>query len=86
MVEEIEKGYFLMTPIIIKIDYSDKDVFVEHEALGIYSDGINEQSAIKGLKLEMIDLFDDLNGEKDENLSQEFIDKKKLINQIIEKK
>ena len=86
MVEEIEKGYFLMEPLIIKIDYSDKEIFVEHEALEIYSDGINEQSAIKGLKLEIADLFDDLNEEKDENLSQEFIDKKKLINQMIEKR
>lgn len=56
------------TPINIIIKISSKEVMALIPDLGLYSDGRNEMEAVANLKLEILDLLDDLNAIPDAEL------------------
>lgn len=77
--------YELVEPInvIIKI-FKDETIALIPD-LELYAEGGNEIDSINNLKIELLDLFDDLNDMEDEELGVDPLNWKKTLNRLIKK-
>lgn len=82
---QIGEGYALKHTIRVTLEiYSDEAIAII-PTLELYGEGFTETEAIADLKLELIDLFEDLNSIPDEKLGKELLAHKKTINGLIER-
>lgn len=78
-------GYQLLTPINVVLKHYNDEILAILPDFELVAEGGNEIEAINNLKLEFLDLFDDLNEMEDEGLGEIMKIWKKTINQLIEK-
>ena len=79
------KAYGLTSPINVTLEFHKDDVIAVIPDLEIYGEGNNQIEAINDLKLELIDLYEQLNNEPDDKLGEHILSIKKTLNSLIKK-
>jgi len=78
--------YKLLEPISLIIEKTDDVYLCWCKDYEVYSEGDTAKESVIEMRLEIIDLINDLNETPDNKLSDEFIIMKTNLNKIIEKK
>lgn len=76
--------YSLLQPIDIILKIYEDEVIALIPELEIYGEGETEMEAVKDLKLEILDLYDDMNEMDDDELGEDPKMWKKAINKLVE--
>jgi hypothetical protein len=77
--------YELVEPINVLIKIYKEETIALIPDLELYAEGSNEIESINNLKIELLDLFDDLNDMEDEELGVDPRNWKKTLNRLIKK-
>ena len=79
------ENYELLEPLNVIIKIYKKGTIALIPDLELYAEGNNEIESINNLKMELLDLFDDLNDMDDEELGDDPKNWKKTLNRLIKK-
>ncbi|MFQ5455285.1 MAG: hypothetical protein ACE5EA_03640 [Nitrospirota bacterium] len=78
--------YRLIQPIDVILEIYPDEVIAIIPELELWSDGLTQIEALNNLKMELLDLYDDLNESPNEKLGEFPKSWKRIINSFIEKK